>query len=71
MNKMEQQVVVKRKKMYFRSYNYHMLLDFPGTNLLFLQLLGNDDVIYEVNMRKVRASMEPFWDLKIERYYVE
>ena len=25
-------------------------------------------VIYEVIMRKFRASMEPFWDLKIGKY---
>ena len=33
--------------------------------IYFLQLLGNDDVIYEV---KFRASMEPFWDLKFGEY---
>ena len=28
--------------------------------ITFLQLLGNDDVIYEVIARKFRASVEPF-----------
>ena len=36
--------------------------------IYFLQLLGNDDVIYEVITRKFRASVEPFWDLKISIY---
>ena len=56
----------------------------PSSNLLFLWLLGNYDVIYdesydetydetygvicEVIMRKFRASMEPFYDLKISIY---
>ena len=37
----------------------------PSSNL---RLLGNDDVIYKVITRKFRASVEPFWDLKIGIY---
>ena len=39
-----------------------------SSNLLFLSLLGNFGVIYEVIMQKFRASIEPFLDLKFCEY---
>jgi hypothetical protein len=42
----------------------------PGSNLLFCgyEVIMDYEVIDDVRYEKIRASMEPFWDLKISKY---